>query len=1048
MKFCIKKKHRFSIRFIVGGLFLITAIITSFVGVGMQYFFARQVSEENTLMKLEMAAKEVRNYIQDIDTSAKSSVQVLRNVAEFTKAQFEEGEIINVFIQTLKDNPDFYSIYFVNDQNDYIQISNLDATSVIREKLDAWKGERWVVFKVSGSGENRIVEKIFYTKDLKVTRKTESKSDFYPHLRPWFYSASADYVFKTDPYVFQDLDVTGQSYSIRSKNVVIGIDVTLDLLQSKISKNNLGVKNSDDVESFIFNDRGRVIAANKTVSTQSVKKDVVLSKGIVKQNNGFSHTVVNVSNLSHWTSYDGNEDDFYGSYTSDLLNIAAEKAGITLRFISDFSGEAIRIKYEKGTIDIAQPVLSTSTVISGLSSKPIYTDDLVIAAKKNVFIPNSLAMIDNQRVGVVSGFGLKEWILKRYPSLNLIEQPNLDYAERELLAGNIDYIVDVYLAMIEIESFQKLTDIVVEKLNEQPVEFSYFMKHRDSSVLSMLGKALDAITPSEKKLLKDKWLKPQLWSQRFVPYSEVYDVAKQKHKHGLMNKLDIKGKNDFLYVTKLQPSKDNSDYLAVVISGDVVTQAINERLSRSLILTVSTMVLLLPIAWRLSRPIVIPILSLKEEMNKVKLREFDKLKVVDSGISEVFELSNTCSEMTDEIRSYEKQQDEFIDSFIRLIAQAIDDKSPYTAAHCNRVPELCLLIANAVENCKIGKYKNFKFNNDNERREFRIAAWLHDCGKITTPEHIVDKGTKLEANYNRIHEIRTRFEVLRRDAEVAYWKSIALGGADLHKSKFILEQRIKQLEDDFEFLASANIGSEVMDKDKIKRIELVGNETWMRYFDDSLGLSPFEEARKPKSKDQLPVKEKLLDDKPEHIIERERPVSGVEKYGINMNVPKHLYNLGERYNLTISRGTLTQEDRFKINEHMISGIKMLESLPFPSELRNVPRYASTHHETLIGTGYPRRLTADDLSVPERILAISDIFEALTAADRPYKKAKPVSVAVDIMYKMALEEHIDMDLFLIFLQSGVYKEYAKKYLSKEQLDLVCIEKYIINSGFGK
>jgi HD-GYP domain-containing protein (c-di-GMP phosphodiesterase class II) len=163
-----------------------------------------------------------------------------------------------------------------------------------------------------------------------------------------------------------------------------------------------------------------------------------------------------------------------------------------------------------------------------------------------------------------------------------------------------------------------------------------------------------------------------------------------------------------------------------------------------------------------------------------------------------------------------------------------------------------------------------------------------------------------------------------------------------------------------------------------------------------------------------------------------------------MDVPEHLYNLGELYNLSISRGTLTAEDRFKINEHMISTIKMLESLPFPEELKNVPRYASTHHETMRGSGYPRKLPGEQLSIPERILAVADIFEALTASDRPYKKAKPVSVALDILYKMMLDNHIDKHCFELFISSGVYRSYAAEYLSPNQVDDVDISKYLDSS----
>ena len=217
---------------------------------------------------------------------------------------------------------------------------------------------------------------------------------------------------------------------------------------------------------------------------------------------------------------------------------------------------------------------------------------------------------------------------------------------------------------------------------------------------------------------------------------------------------------------------------------------------------------------------------------------------------------------------------------------------------------------------------------------------------------------------------------------------------------------------------------------------------WQRHFDDRLGLSPLEELRTPNSRQTLPVTERLLDNKPEHIVQRVQAAIHPPELGINMDIPEHLYNLGEIYNLSISRGTLTEEDRFKINEHMISTIKMLESLPFPDELKNVPRYASTHHETMRGSGYPRKLSGEKLSIPERILAIADIFEALTAADRPYKKAKPLSAAIDIMHNMVLDNHIDRDCFELFVRDKVYLRYAREFLPADQIDDVDINKYLV------
>ena len=160
-----------------------------------------------------------------------------------------------------------------------------------------------------------------------------------------------------------------------------------------------------------------------------------------------------------------------------------------------------------------------------------------------------------------------------------------------------------------------------------------------------------------------------------------------------------------------------------------------------------------------------------------------------------------------------------------------------------------------------------------------------------------------------------------------------------------------------------------------------------------------------------------------------------------MEVPAYLANLGEIYNLSVSRGTLTAEDRFRINEHMISTIKMLESLPFPEELSKVPRYASTHHETMRGSGYPRKLSGDQLSIPERILVVADIFEALTASDRPYKKAKTISEALDILHKMVEDNHVDRDCFELFVRDGVYLQYAREFLGAEQIDEVDVGRYL-------
>ncbi len=385
-------------------------------------------------------------------------------------------------------------------------------------------------------------------------------------------------------------------------------------------------------------------------------------------------------------------------------------------------------------------------------------------------------------------------------------------------------------------------------------------------------------------------------------------------------------------------------------------------------------------------------------------------------------------------------QRQLIDSMITLLAGAIDAKSPYTGGHCARVPELALMLAREAEEATTGPLAGFSLGGEEAWREFRIGAWLHDCGKITTPEYVVDKATKLETNYNRIHEIRTRFEVLLRDARIIWFEGVISGG-DREQLDLAYKQREAELQDQFAFVAECNLGGEFLGPELVERLRAIGAQSWKRHFDSSLGLAWEELSRHTQLLQSLPVEESLLADKSCHIIPREDSQIPEARYGFKMDVPEHLYNLGELHNLTVSRGTLTDEERYKINEHIVQTIIMLEALPFPANLSRVAEYAGTHHETLDGKGYPRKLTAKELSTPSRIMAIADIFEALTASDRPYKKAKTLSECLKILAGFRDRQHIDADLFELFLRSGIYQNYAQLYLLPEQIDEVDVELFL-------
>lgn len=332
------------------------------------------------------------------------------------------------------------------------------------------------------------------------------------------------------------------------------------------------------------------------------------------------------------------------------------------------------------------------------------------------------------------------------------------------------------------------------------------------------------------------------------------------------------------------------------------------------------------------------------------------------------------------------QLNELFEGLINLINTAIDEKSPYTGGHCLRVPELTLMLAEAAHSETSGPLASFKMS-DEDRYELKIAGMLHDCGKITTPVHVVDKATKLETIFDRIKLIETRFEIIRRDMQIAYLEQalqdqgVQNQGAQ-DQTKPSLEAQLKQLDENLAFLKVCNVGGERMKPEDIDRIKEIQQTTWT----DSSG------AQQP-----------LLSDE-------------------------------EVANLTIIAGTLTQAEREVINYHIIATIKLLEQLPWPQHLKRVTEFAGGHHERMDGKGYPKGLTREQMSPQARMMGIADIFEALTASDRPYKKGMKLSQSLSIMQRMKDEQHIDADLFEVFIKHKLYLDYAKRYLNPDQIDL--------------
>ncbi|WP_421855789.1 HD domain-containing phosphohydrolase [Marinomonas sp.] len=809
---------RLPIRILVTNMFLLAILITASIAIALQYSASKRMAVDHMLSSMNLLSDHMSDSVYNLENDAKQTVKVLAELINSDLSNTSIEHKSSLFAQFLQKRPELYSLYIGDKREHFFQFINLDSAKDIRQRMGAQLDDRWAAVDISGSGEKRLRQTYYYSNTFHLNHHKTEYSNFYPTDRPWFAASTQNSIYKTPPYLFQHLQISGQTYAQRMRNTdqVIGLDILLSSLSDQLSLSSSRLINGQE-QAFLFGQNGEIIASNTT----------------------------------HF-----NSDNSTPQSMQDYLGIASKKL----------------IKAAENT-SLKQPLLIDS------KDGPRYY----------VFIKS---------------------------------------------IGN---------------------DI--------------FTKH----------------------------------------------------------------------------------YFTAVVTEKILFQQATKEAFRSALLSALVMVILIPIIWLLSSPIVRPIRQLQLETEKIKQRKFDDVAFTDSHIKEIWQLSNSFVSMANDIKQHEASQKEFMEALIRLIATAIDDKSAHTGGHCYRVPELGLMLSDALEKAEKGPYKNFKFANDNERLEFRVAAWLHDCGKITMPEHIMDKGSKLECIYNRIHEIRTRFEVLWRDAEIDFLRAVHIENQDPNTALAKWKERQTTLQEEFAFVAKANVGSELMSEQDRQKVKDIGEQEWTRHFSNRLGLSPAEEMMLTKQLQagkqeteplsQQAVTETLLSDKPEHIIPRHKEITFDTSLGIKMAIPEHQYNQGEIYNLTIQKGTLTKEDRFKINEHMISTITMLESLPFPPELSRVPHYASTHHERMDGQGYPRRLNAEQLSLPDRILMIADVFEALTASDRPYKKAKPVSVAIDIMFNMCQEGHLDLQLFRFFLTSGTYLQYAQKFLPEDQIDTVNIKLYL-------
>ncbi len=919
--------------------------------------------------------------------------------------------VLNLLCDMLERYDYFYSIYFGYETGNFIQLIAMRGEGV-RKKYHAPEGTAFVlriVYTLRGRKQTRWI--LLDPDAQPILYRTSDNTTYDPRKRPWYQQAmNTEGVIFTSPYVFHSSGQPGITCAqkLDNKSGVFGVDFTLTYFSQFLRDQPV----SPNGTVFFLNLKHQVMAHAKEPIVAEVTDDEGVEIGL-QRTETFNDPVVRE------IGEDMKSPSF--AYNTPLeREVAGEDYLLSVYNVGSRLGMEL-------LIGVGSPLSDFTAHVSRMQQQNLYA-----ALGLLLLVVPFVLYVSNRVSRSLTILGKEAEKVRQF-----------DFSETEPVNSYI----------LEIDSLSKAFDLMKTTLHEYMDE----LMDTQNKLQQLVDQGIMLSSEHDLERLMGLTLEAAQYltnAEGGIVYIKEGEKLLVKHarygRHGLA--LENSGEEEALslHVASLQASDQGDLLYPVLFLGKTLVLENNERIRQAKLIELSE--LFMDVDVTENSLILVPLKTRQDEilgvLQLVNAHDPDSGEAIHfhHGLAAFVESLAAQTAVALDNKNLVDQLKQLLDSVVKLIAGAIDAKSPYTGGHCSRVPEIAFLLAKAAGKAEFGPFENFAFSTEDQWREFYIAAWLHDCGKLTIPEYVVDKATKLEALYNRIHEVRTRFELLWRDAEISYYQDLLQDGADEGALRARLEAEQERIREEWAFIAQCNVGGEFMSDERIERVREIGARTWERHLDDGLGLSHEEEKqRQDRPQATLPATETLLADKPEHRFPRTRDpfANGGTKF--DMEVPELQNNMGELYNLCIRKGTLNEEERFKIQEHIIQTIVMLNKLPFPENLKRVPEFAGAHHETMDGKGYPRRLHKEEMSLPARMMAVADIFEALTAADRPYNRPKPLGLVLKIMSRMRDDAHIDPDIFDLLLVSGIYKEYAARFMKPEQIEDVDILPLLSEQG---
>lgn len=890
-----------------------------------------------------------------------------------------EGTLFRFMANTLKQNVLLHALFIQERNGDLARLISLRDDTFLHDTFNAGKTTRYILQHIRH--DEKVHTEYHLANDLTLIKHTLIDSKIKNLSRPWFERHAAhETLLYTEPYIFDHISLPGISCTIPSedKTFLFGADITLERFTHFLFDQQI----SPFGNAFIFNQDAKLIAHPREPAVSVIRRGPYTEMWFVDLENSTRPEVREIGRyyLNPATRTIGQSDNIRVNDDPHIIHLATlNHEGLQLIFAvnaptSDFTGPFQELLGVVLRISVAAIILAVAASFLMARRLSFALSELAKSARK-------VQQFDfSERFDLSSLFLEIDTLIKSFSLMRrTVRQRTHDLLVTQ---DRLQQLVEDGIALASQNDARELSELSIAIAKE--------LAQADGAVLYR--------TDDDNRLIPELVFR----ESRQLPCSPVSDVLVGKTKG-----IDLESPDQNTFTKGMITAIQDRKIVQIPNSGEHTSlSSLPEEFGTF------TSALLIPLTTRKDK--LVGLLQLVPPVHQGVQTE----KQFDHDRFPFIELLAAQAATAIDNQHLLKSQQLLLDSFIKVLAGSIDTKSPHTGKHCSRVPDLALMIARAAHDQTTGPLAEFKFNTPSDWHEFETAAWLHDCGKIITPEYVVNKATKLETIYNRINEVRLRFEVIWRDLQLQALKQP--GTVDLHVEH-------ERLQEEFRFIAQCNRGTEKMGEEAKQRVCQIAARSWQAQFDTRLGLSE-EELHRLSPDDQSTGIQYLLADRPDHLIAADEENSGgPDTNRFNLTKPEYRMNLGEVYNLTIGRGTLTAEERYIIQEHIIQSIFMLESLPFPAHMKHVVEYACRHHEKVNGKGYPLSLKGEEMSVPAKILAIADIFEALTAADRPYKHPMSVEEATAQLRRMTDRGEIDAALFQLFVESNVIDRYQEKYI---------------------